>query len=175
MKRILFAMFALLFAVTVSARSYVKVVSGDANWRKSSGTVYVNIDYSSAKWDNDKPVKEFWPAEDWDSYMQKGVSGWNEGMSKSKKANVTTTTNRSSADYVMNVKINNLDRFVDMLLLIPGGTVTKVWCTVTVTDKSGKTVCTYEVDYIQGDADYNVIDSFEKAMKATASEVIKCK
>ncbi len=170
MKKILFTMLMLIVSCVMYAGSPVK--SGNKKFLKDEGTVQMVFDWKNAKYDKKKPLTEYWEKDDV-KYEQRVedaesniIKGFNE---KSKKLKAVTT---SGADYTMTIKIENLDYYFSVMGWAPGH-VYKIWATVTVTDKTGATVCEMHFDEFKGGRDFVPYDAYTEMAEDFGKELAK--
>ena len=140
----------------------IKVSKGKASFMKTEGKIFVVFDWTNAKWDNDKSVKE------------QGEAHFVEGYNKESKK-VKIIKDESSADYIMTVKFTNFDRFYSMMSVVPGNKH-KIWAVITVVDKkNGEVICEYNVKEFKGGRDFSIFDSYTESMSDLGSELAETK
>lgn len=172
MKKIYLTFCMAIIAVLAFAGG-IKVSKGKAAYMKKDGKISVVFDWSDAKWDKEKPIKEQW-AEEYDTYIEAGEAQFIEGFNKKSKK-VKIVKDESSSDYVMNVKFTNIDRFYSMMSVVPGNKH-RISAEITITDKTtGEVICTYNANEFKGGRDFSIFDSYKEAMLDLGTELAETK
>lgn len=168
MKKIYLTICMTMIAVFAFAGG-IKVSKGKAAYMKKEGKISIVFVWSSAKWDNQKPVKEQW-TDEYDAYVENGEAQFIEGFNeKSKKVKIVKDD--SSADYVMTITILNVDRFYSMMSIVPGNKH-RITAEIKVTDKkTDEVICIYNAEEFKGGRDFSIFDSYKEAMKDFGSKL----
>lgn len=167
MKRI-YLTICMITIATLAFAGGIKVSKGKANYMKKEGTISVVFDWSDAKWDKEKPVKEEWKKE-YDAYIENGEAQFIEGFNK--KSKTIKIVKDESSDYIMTVKFTNFDKFYSMMSIVPGNKH-RISAEITVTDKnSGEIVCVYNVNEFKGGRDFSIFDSYKEAMQDLGNDL----
>lgn len=147
----------------------IKVSQGNAKFMKNEGVIAVFFDWSNAKWNFEKPVKEQWDAE-YEAYVENGEAQFIEGFNKKSKK-IKIVKDASSTDYVMTVKFSNFDKFFSAMSIVPGNKH-KIWGEITVVDKkTNEVICVFKVDEFKGGRDFSIFDSFKESMSDLGSDL----
>lgn len=174
MKKIVLVLFAFLFGAVSFAGNTVTVVNGKdalktAYADKSVGTL--EIDWSHAQYDHGKSMKEYW-AEQYDYFVKTCSDNFKKGFDEVSKG--LKLGKDGQAKYKILIKVDNLDRYVNVMNIVPGMTV-KVWGTVIVSTVSGEKIAEIEVDSMKGNRDFSPQDAFGKAFYILGKRVAKMK
>ena len=174
MKKIVFAFFAFLFSTVSFAGNTVTVVSGKdalkvAYADKSVGTL--EIDWSQAQYDHGKSIKEYW-AEQYDYFVKTCYDNFKKGFDEESKG--LNLGKEGQAKYKILIKVDNLDRYVNVMNIVPGITV-KVWGTVIISTIQGEKIAEIDVDSMKGNRDFSPQDAFGKAFYILGKRVAKMK
>lgn len=161
MKR-LFGIICAFFMCMAIMAGNPKVVSGKKelkNIYSETASVLLTIDWSDAKYSYGKSMEKVW--EEKYDYMVKSckdnfIRGFAEENEKLHLGDV------DDAQYKMNVKVTNLDKYFNVMNIVPGHTV-KVWCDVTISNAKGEKLAEIKVDEMKGGRDASPDDCYGKA------------
>lgn len=175
MKKILTVLFSLFVCVSMFAGNTVKVVEGKQAFKTVFGdkaSAQLVIDWSNAKYDKSKSLQEVW-GDKYDYFVKACEENFLNGFNGETKG-LKLTKEKSGAKYVVNVKVNQLDKYYNVMNIVPGHTV-KVWATVTVLSSTGEKLMVIEADEMKGGRDFSPEDCYTKAFKVFGERVAKGK
>lgn len=129
------------------------------------------IDWSEAKYDHGKSMKEFW-GEKYDYFVKECESNFKKGFDEKSKA--LKLGKSGEPKYKISIKVDNLDRYFNAMNIVPGFTV-KFWGTVVVSTADGKEIATIEIDSMKGSRDFSLDDAFGKAFYILGKQVASAK
>lgn len=175
-KILLFVSFVFSCACMVFAGNPIKVTSGKSwlkNLMKETAAVYVEFDWSNAKFDNEKAVIEDFQ-DDYDYIVESCASNFVEGFNdKAKSLKVQLT--EEGASYKLIVTITNIDTYFSVMSIIPGHKA-NLWCKLKcVSYTTGETVYEAEAEEVEGGRDSVRKDCFAKAFTELGTAVAKLK
>ena len=174
MKKVIVAFFAMFMCLCSYAGNTVTVVSGKdalktAYSDNAVGTL--EIDWSKAKYDHGKSMKEYW-AEKYDFFVKSCADNFKKGFDEGTKG--LKLGKEGQAKYKILVRVDNLDRYMNVMNIVPGMTV-KFWGTVIVSTADGNKIAEIEVDSMKGNRDFSPEDAFGKAFYILGKRVAKMK
>lgn len=170
MRKVLFTMLMLIVSCVMYAGS--PVTKGDKKFLKNDGTILVKFDWNDAKYDRKEPLTKYWEKDDvkYEQRVQDVESYVVNSFNKNSKKLKAITS--GDADYTMTIKIENMDYYFSVMGFVPGH-VYKLWSTVTVTDKTGATVCEMHFKEFKGDRDFVPYDAFIKMAEGFGKALAK--
>ena len=175
MKKILTVLFALFVCVSLFAGNTVKVVEGKQSFKtilSDKATAQVVIDWSNAKYDKSKSLKDVW-GDKYDYFVKACEENLLNGFNGENKE-LKLTQEKTNAKYVVNVKVNQLDKYFNVMNIVPCHTV-KVWATITILSSTGEKQVVIEADEMKGSRDFSPEDCYTKAFKILGERVAKAK
>lgn len=144
-KYLLTMLLAIAGCVAAMAGDEIKLTSGSIASLKNGGTGCVVIDMADTQFDGKKPLRKDERFRNVDEQIPECTSEFVREFNDNSKA-FRMTNNEADAQYVFNVKITNLDVFVNVMSF-KGGVGIKLWGSVTITEKaSGNVVAVYTID-----------------------------
>lgn len=173
MKKVLSVLFALLISATMFAGNTVKVVNGKKEAKeifKDKTTALAQIDWSKVKYDNTKDLHETW-GDKYDYFVKACTENFVKGFNDENKG-LQVATNANDAKYKMVVKLTNIDKYFNVMNIVPGHTV-KIWATIIITTANGDQQVEIEVDSMKGSRDFSPDDCYTKAFKILGERVAK--
>lgn len=173
MRKILTLLFALLVSAASFAGNTVKVVKSINNAKAILGknlSAVATIDWSEVKYDNSKDMHDVWGIK-YDYFAhectEKFISGFNENSN-----GLQVATDAQHTKYSMTVNLTNIDKYFNVMNIVPGHTV-KIWATVVITSEQGDKVMEIEVDSMKGSRDFSPDDCYTKAFHILGKRVAK--
>lgn len=173
MKKLLSVLFALLISATMYAGNTVKIVNGKKEAKelfKEKTTALVQLDWSKVKYDNSKDLHEIW-GDKYEYFVKACAENFIKGFNKDNKG-LQVATDASGAKYKMVVTLTNIDKYFNVMNIVPGHTV-KIWATVIITTADGEQKVEIEVDSMKGSRDFSPDDCYTKAFKILGERVAK--
>lgn len=171
MKRLFGIMCALLVCVAMTAGN-PKVVSGKKEFKtifSEKTSALLSIDWKDAKYDHSKSMKEQWE-DKYDYFVKSCEENFIKGFSEA-NSNLAVG-NLKGAKYKMNIKVTNIDKYFNVMNVVPGHTV-KVWCDVTITTAKGEKLVEINVDEMKGGRDFSPEDCYGKAFYVLGQRIAK--
>lgn len=169
MKRFYCSMIVMLFSVIAFAGSPIKVSNGKTSFLKESAKACVTFDWSAAKWDNGKTLKEHW-GNNYEMLIKAGAESFIKGFDAVSKK---LKTSDAEGKYLFDIKITNVDEFFSAMSVVPGHKH-KVWATIDVIEKANNNkVCEIKVESFKGGRDFSIDDSFKECMSDLGKSIAK--
>lgn len=175
MKKILAVLFSLFVCISLFAGNTVKVVEGKQAFKtilSEKASAQVVFDWNDAKYDKSKSLKDLW-GDKYDYFIKACEENFQNGFNEETKE-LKVSKDKSGAKYVVVVKINQLDKYFNVMNIVPGHTV-KVWATVTIQSPSGEKMVVIEADEMKGSRDFSPDDCYTKAFRIFGERVAKAK
>lgn len=116
-------------------------------------------------------MKEYW-AEQYDYFVKACTDNFKKGFDEVSKG--LKLGKEGQPKYKILINVDNLDRYVNVMNIVPGMTV-KVWGTVIVSTADGNKIAEIEVDSMKGNRDFSPQDAFGKAFYILGKRVAKMK
>lgn len=173
MKKVFGMLFALLVSATMFAGNTVKVVNGKKEAKEIFNEKVVTvaqIDWNNVKYDNSKDLHEVW-GDKYDYFVKACTENFVNGFNDESKG-LQVTVNTSEAKYKMVVKLTNIDKYFNVMNIVPGHTV-KIWATIIVATINGEQKVEIEVDSMKGSRDFSPDDCYTKAFRILGERVAK--
>ena len=174
MKRLLLTAILALSAVIAFAGNPLKIVNGKDQVKtimKENTTVVVEFDWSQAKYDNKKTLKEQWEG-DYDYIVndceESFIKGFNENAKKLKMAKEA-----DNAKYKFVLTVTNIDRFFAAMAFIPQHEA-KMWGTLTIVDiASNQTLAEVRIDEAEDGQHVDVKQCFGETFEELGEKIAK--
>lgn len=129
------------------------------------------IDWSDTKYDHEKTIKEFW-GEKYDFFIKECEAKFKTGFDEKSKG--LKLDKSGEPKYKITLKVTNLDRYVNVMNIVPGFTV-KVWGMVIVAAADGTEIARIDIDSMKGNRDFSLDDAFGKAFYILGKRVASAK
>lgn len=176
MKKISIILIA-LFACTVAfAGNPIKLITGKKeakNLMKLNVTMCVNYDWSNAKYDTDKELKDQWGV-DYDYIINDCEKSFINGFNENSNGPVFTASDEN-AQYSLLLKITNVDSYFSVMS-IPARYEAKMWGHLTIVSNStGSVVLEAEIDEAEDGKDFVPRDCFGKTFGELGKTISKMK
>lgn len=173
MKKFFLAILAVL-ATTIGAYAGdgTKVVEGSFKALKdATGTVYfAPIDFEGATWDNKAPLTTHYM--NLNDLAKTGLTAMTaEFNSECKK--LKAATSEADANYVVTIKVDNMDSYYNVMGFGLPGHITKIWGNLTIKDKAGNTVVVMNMKETDGGRNLDTNQSFVDAWDAVGNILAK--
>lgn len=168
MKKIFVAFVVMLMSTTLFARE-VKILSGSADYATADAKVYVEVDFSKARWEKEQSFEAFC-GEDFQTRVELCTATFKDALQKYyKKSQVVEE--QDGATHKMVFHVIEMERKM-------GGEFGQFYINVSglidVVDLStGETVCTIEIKRLSGRPDYVPNDRLAKCFNALGKKVAK--
>ncbi|MCM1066641.1 MAG: hypothetical protein NC418_03590 [Muribaculaceae bacterium] len=165
-----FAIILILAAGTFSLLAdELSVTSGNFKRFKSGGNIYATLDFEGATFDNKHPLTEEYS--DFDKLTRDAADEMREDFNDEARR-CRMVADSTSAQFSMHIKINKIDSYIQPFSWTGMATVTKMWGVVKVTDlATGETICTFEIDELDGGRNNDYRDSFCDAFEELGEQI----
>lgn len=176
-KTILAILLAVFTIVPALAKDEIQVKDGTfKNFKGMSGNIVLSIDLSQAQYDKKKPLKQEYP--NLDQLMARVVSEYiSEFNNECKNFKILENASNAGDAVKMNIKVNNMDRYVNVFAWKPGVT-TKMYGTFSLIDSKGNVLVAGEIDDLQNEGvgnDQSFEECFEELAESLAKKINKAK
>lgn len=174
MKKLYLILVGSIFSLLTFAGNTVKVVEGEKGIKEAFASKVVaslKIDWSDAQYDHSKSMKEYW-GDKYDYFVKECEDNFKKGFDE--KASGLRLGKKGEPQYKLLIKVDNLDRYVNVMNIVPGFTV-KFWGTIIIYTSEGKEIGKIEVDSMKGNRDFNIEDAFGKAFYILGKRVAQMK
>lgn len=175
MKKYIFTLLmALCLGFSAQAGDDLALKSGSLKPLKEGGIGVVNFDFEGAKYDDKKALTAEYSNLNQliENMIPEFIREFNE---EAKKFRLVKETKDEC--YSINVKITNMDRYVNVMGWKPG-TTTKLFGNMTILDPKGETVATLKIDDLQNTGvtvDLSFEEAFEELAETLAKKINKAK
>ena len=161
----------LFVSATMFAGNTVKVVNGKKEVKQifaDKAQAFLQVDWSEVKYDKSKTMQSVW--EDKYDYFVKAceenlIKGFNDYSDKLK-----FTKEVANAKYIVILKLSNIDKYFNVMNIVPGHTV-KIWGTFIITTVDGEKKVEIEIDSMKGGRDFSPDDCYTKAFKILGERI----
>lgn len=174
MKRFIVALACCMMSLFTFAGNTVEVKSGAKELKAAysdKAVAALAIDWSEAQYDHGQSMKDYW-GEKYEYFVKECESNFKKGFDEKSKG--LKLGKSDEPKYKILIKVDNLDRYVNVMNIVPGFTV-KFWGTVVVSTIDGKEIATIEIDSMKGNRDFNINDAFGKAFYILGKRVASVK
>lgn len=164
-KVILFALMAVACCITAMAGDGTKVVEGSFKSMKDKvANVYFKpIDFKGATWDNKGDLSTHYM--NLNDLAKTGLRAMEAEFNSECKKMQTST--EAEANYVVSIKVTNMDSYYNVMGWGLPGHITKIWGDITITDKAtGNVVVVLNMKETDGGRNHNTDQSFVDAWDA---------
>ena len=174
MKRLFGFLCVLFLCVSVFGGNPVKILSGKQAIKtifSEKETSVLEFDWKDARYDNDKNMKEEW-GDKYDYFVKSCEENFQKSFNKESRG--LTISEKQEAKYKIIVKVKNLDKYFNVMNIVPGHTV-KIWGDVTVVSQNGEDMVKIEVEEMKGSRDSSPEDCYGKAFYILGERIAKLK
>lgn len=172
MKRIVLSL-ALVFLSAYVFAGGIKVTSGNKSVLKESAVATLEFDYSETRWEKKDSYKER-SGEEYENRVRVSIDAFKNTFNTVSKENGLIISDSLDAKYKMVFKVKNLEQHQG------GGMWGRLYMAVTGTIdiidlSSNNSVCTINIDKVDGNGDYTMPGKIEKAFSAVATKLVALK
>ncbi|MBQ0073729.1 MAG: hypothetical protein KBT34_06005 [Prevotella sp.] len=170
MKKLFFALCALLFSITAMAGSDIEVTQGDEKFfKKTDGTATCVFIWDGATYDGRMALSKKFK-----NLATLKKASYNAFVEEFNKKSKHIQIVKGKAKYKITIRIKKIDQYFKVTGIVPAN-ATKMWGTLTVTNSAGKKLLVATIDEVDGGSNRDPVGTFEDCFEDLGKQVAKLK